>query len=156
MQRHVRDQLDEYLIGELGPDAARQFEEHVRCCRSCETALSEAQSARSYLAWLAPAEAPPVPGPGFYLRVQQSIERKLVWGWFGRLAASLRPRFTYPLALLGLLFMAWTLTFEIDAAEDSIFGFPPSEYSAGLSDEADGVASGDLVLMTLVDMTEED
>ena len=155
MQCHVRDQLDEYLTGELGPDAERQFQEHVRCCRSCETALSEARSARSYLAWLAPAEAPPVPGPGFYLRVHEAIERKLAWGWFGRLAASLRPRFAYPLALLGLLFMAWTLTFEIDAAEDSVFGIPPSQFSASISSELDRVASRDLVLITLVEITEE-
>ena len=59
MQRHVDEQLEAYLAGELAPGAERVFQEHVRQCRSCEQMLAELQSARSVLACLLPEEAPP-------------------------------------------------------------------------------------------------
>ena len=156
MEKHINSRLEEYLAGELRPGEQERVREHLSRCRSCGQALEEAQSARSYLRWLVPEEAPPVPGPGFYVRVQQGIERRLEAGWFGTVVRSWRPRFAYPLLLLGLLFAAWILTFDLDSGDDSIFGFPPTQFSSYISSEADRLESRDLVMMTLVEATEED
>ena len=156
MWKHINSRLEEYLAEELPPGEQQRVREHVSRCRPCRQALEEAQSARSYLRWLVPEEPPPVPGPGFYFRVQQAIERRVEAGWFGVVARSLRPRFAYPLLLLGLLFAAWTLTFDQDPVDESIFGFPPEQFSSNISSEADRLASRDLVMMTLVEAPEED
>ena len=156
MQRHVDEQLEAYLAGELSPDTERVFQAHLRQCHSCEQVLAEAQNARSYLAWLMPEEAPPLPGPGFYLRVQRAIERKTESSWLSVLARSWQPRLAYPLLLLGLLFVAWTLTFEMDVDDDSVFGFPPNQFSSVISSEADGLDSRDLVMTTLIEIVEGD
>ena len=154
MHQHVDDQLDAYLAGELSLDEERVFQEHLRQCRPCEQALAEARSSGSYLAWLVPEEAPPVPGPGFYARVQQNIERKAESSWFGVLAQSWQPRLAYPLLLLGLLFAAWTMTFEMDVDDDGVFGLPPTQFSSVVPSEAERLDSRDLVMTSLVEIAE--
>ena len=156
MRRHVDEQLEAYLAGELSRGSERVFEEHLRQCRSCEQALAEAQNARSYLAWLMPEEAPPLPGPGFYLRVQRAIERKTESNWLSVLARSWQPRLAYPLLLLGLLFVAWTMTFEMDDDDDGVFGFPTNQFSSVISSDADRLDSRDLVMTTLIEIVEGD
>jgi len=156
MQRHVDEQLEEYLTGELSLKEQREIREHLHCCPSCERALAETQSARSYLAWLVPDEAPPAPGPGFYFRVQQAIERKEEASWLAELTRSLQPRLAYPLLLLVLLSAAWTLTFEVDADDDALIVLPPTQFSATISTEAERRVSRDLVMASLVEEIEED
>ena len=155
MGHHFRERLDDYLMARLEPVEKREFEKHLRHCRSCESALAEALATRSYLAWLSPSEAPPVPGAGFYFRVQQAIEGKQASGWFTNLAA-LHPRFAYPLLLLTLLFAAWTLSLEMETVEETIFGFPPTEFSQTISSEGERLQSRDRVMMSLVQMEERD
>ena len=154
MHQHVDDQLEAHLAGELSPDQEGVFQEHLRQCRSCEQTLAEARSARSCLAWLLPEEAPPVPGPGFYARVQQNIERKAESSWFGVLAQSWQPRLAYPLLLLGLLFAAWTMTFEMDVDDDGVFGLPPTQFSSVVPSEAERLDNRDLVMTSLVEIAE--
>ena len=156
MHQHVDEQLEAHLAGELSLDEERVFQEHLRQCRSCEQTLAEARSARSYLAWLLPEEAPPVPGPGFYARVQQNIERKAESSWFGVLAQSWQPRLAYPLLLFGLLVAAWTMTFQMDVEEESVFGFPSTQFSSLVPSEAERLDNRDLVMTSLVEIAEED
>jgi len=156
MQRHVDAQLEEYLTGELSLREQREIREHLRGCPACERALAETRSSRSYLAWLVPEEAPPVPGPGFYLRVQGAIERKAESSWLAELTRSWQPQLAYPLLLLVLLSAAWTLTMEVEADDDALVVLPATQFSATISTEAERLLSRDLVMASLVEATEGD
>jgi anti-sigma factor RsiW len=155
MRHLVEEQLEEYLGGELSFEDERVFEEHLQQCRACARSLAAARSSHSYMAWLVPEEAPPAPGPGFHFRVERAIERKLESSWLAQLSRSLRPRLAYPLVLLMLLSVAWTLTLEVDAEEEILAAFP-AQFSAAISSEADRIDSRDLVMATLVDLTDEE
>jgi anti-sigma factor RsiW len=155
MRHLVEEQLEEYLGGELSFEDERVFEEHLQQCRACARSLAAARSSHSYMAWLVPEEAPPAPGPGFHFRVERAIERKLESSWLAQLSRSLRPRLAYPLVLLMLLSVAWTLTLEVDAEEEILAAFP-AQFSATISSEADRIDSRDLVMATLVDLTDEE
>ena len=156
MRGHVQDQMDAYLAEALGPEARRDFERHVQSCRACGDALGEAQSVRGYLQWLVSDEASPEPGPDFYLRVRESIERKQVSGWLGSLSVALHPRLAYPLLVLGLLLMAWALTFPGGNAEDELMAMEfPSAQFAGLSfTEVGQTITYDDVMLSLVEVSE--
>lgn len=156
MRRHVDELLEEYLAGELSLKEQREMRDHLHGCPSCERALAEAQNSRSYLAWLVPEEAPPAPGPGFYLRVERAIERKAESSWLAELTRSLQPRLAYPVLLLVLLSAAWTLTFEVDADDDALFAFSPTQFSTTITTEAERLDLRDLVMASLVEVEEED
>jgi anti-sigma factor RsiW len=156
MRRHVNAQLEEYLTGELSLREQREIREHLRGCPSCERAVAEAQNSRSYLAWLVPEEAPPVPGPGFYFRVQRAIERKADSNWLSDLSRSLQPRLVYPVLLLALLSAAWTLTFEVVDFDDDALVVLPTHFSLTVTTEADRLDLQDLVMASLVEVEEED
>ncbi len=155
MRHLVEEQLEEYVGGELPPDRERAFEEHLHVCGRCAQSLAEARSSRSYLAWLVPEEAPPVPGPGFYFRVQKAIEQRMESSWLADLTRSLQPRLAYPLLLLLVLSAAWTMTIEVEADDDTDSAFP-TQFSAMIFSEADRLDSRDLVMATLVDVTDEE
>jgi anti-sigma factor RsiW len=156
MRRHVDELLEEYLAGELSLREQREVREHLHGCPSCERALAETQNSRSYLAWLVPEEAPPVPGPGFYVRVQRAIERKADSSWLSELSRSLQPRLVYPVLLLVLLSAAWTLTIEVDADDDALTVLPSTPFSTTVSTEAERLVSRDLVMASLVEVEGED
>jgi anti-sigma factor RsiW len=155
MRHLVDEQLEEYLAGELTSEEERLFTQHLRQCRSCADSLAEARNSRSYMAWLVPDEAPPVPGPAFYFRVQSSIERKMQSSWLTELSRSLQPRLAYPLVLLMLLSVAWTFSVDGDAEEDMLAAFP-AQFSTTISSETERLDSRDLVMATLVDLTDEE
>ena len=155
MRHLVEEQLEEYLGGELSSSEEHAFGEHLNRCHACARALAEARSSHSYMAWLVPEEAPPTPGPGFHLRVQRAIEHRMESSWLAELTRALRPRLAYPLMLLVLLSVAWTLSVEVEYDDDSVFAFP-TQFSDTISSEADRLDSRDLVMATLVDVTEEE
>jgi anti-sigma factor RsiW len=155
MRHLAEEQLEEYLGGELSFEEERVFEEHLHLCRACAQSLAEARSSRSYMAWLVPEEAPPAPSPGFYFRVQGAIDRRMESSWLADLTRSLQPRLAYPLVLLMLLSAAWTLSVEVDAEEDLLAAFP-TQFSTTISSEAERLDSRDLVMATLVDLTDEE
>lgn len=155
MRHLVEEQLEEYLSGELSSEEERRFEEHLQLCRACSRSMAEARSSRSYMAWLVPEEAPPVPSPGFYFRVQRAIERRMESSWLADLTRSLQPRLAYPLLLLMLLSAAWGLTIRMDTEDDFVFAFP-NRFSTTISSETERLDSRDLVMATLVDVTEEE
>ena len=156
MMRHLmEEQLEEYLDGELSSDMERAVEEHLRGCRRCSRSLDEASSSRSYMAWLVPQEAPPVPGPGFHFRVQKAIEQRMESSWLADLTRSLQPRLAYPLLLLVMLSAAWTMTIDVEADDVTESAFP-TQFSAVIFSEADRLDSRDLVMATLVDVTDEE
>ena len=155
MRHLVEEQLEEYLGGELSSEEEQAFEEHLQQCRACTESLAEARSSHTYMAWLVPEEAPPVPGPGFYFRVQRAIVRKMESSWLADLTRSLQPRLAYPLLLLLLLSAAWTLTMDVDGEEEILAAFP-AQFSATIFSEADRLDSRDLVMATLVDVTDEE
>ena len=154
MRNHVRYRIEEYLMGLLDADAQRNFEQHIGSCRSCRKALQDSRDADSYLKWLLPLEAIPLPGPEFYSRVEKSIEKKLDSGWFSNLAAVLYgPRLVYPLLFLflGLLLAAWAQTVSTEWGEAGVLGIPPARFSGTISSEADRANSRDLVMVSLME-----
>ena len=155
MRHLVEEQLEEYLGGELSSEEERAFADHLQRCGACARSLAEARSSRSYMAWLVPEEAPPAPSPGFYFRVQRSIDRRMETSWLADLTRSLQPRLAYPLMLLMLLSAAWTLSLEVDVDDDLLNAFP-AQFSTTISSEAERLDSRDLVMATLVDLTDEE
>jgi len=154
MTAHVIHQLDAYLERMLDPHTLAQFDQHVASCRSCRNAWIAAREARQCIEWLKPTEAPPMPGPEFYVRVQQSIDKRLSRSWFENLGAAMRPRLAYPLIFLSLLTAAWTLTSEVREPEEglSAIEYPAAEFSQMAYTTSDIEASEDLVMMNLVDL----
>ena len=155
MRHLVEEQLEEYLAGELTSIEEHAFGEHLDRCQACAESLAAARNSRSYMAWLVPEEAPPAPSPSFYFRVQSSIERKMESSWLTELTRSLQPRLAYPLLLLVLLSVAWTFSVEVDADDDIIAAFP-AQFSSTISSEAERLHSRELVMATLVDLTDEE
>ena len=157
MREHVLHRLDAYLEEMLDPRALEQFDRHVAVCASCRKALVAAREARQCLDWLKPDEAPPVPGPEFYVRVQQSIDKRLSHSWFENLGAVMRPRLAYPLVFLSLLIAAWTLTSDVREPEEGLAAieYPATEFAHMSFTTSDIQASKDLVMMNLVELTTE-
>ena len=158
MQGHVTEWIDEYLDAALSPEVSRRFEQHVVGCRSCERSLREIEDARSCLRWLSSPEAPPSPGPEFYIKVQQSIEQKMDPGFWGHIGIALHgPRLAYPLVFLflGLLLTAWGTALPNDWTEAGVLDIPPAQYSAAVS-EAEMIQNREMVMISLVETSEGD
>lgn len=155
MRHLVEERLEEYMSGELSPGEQLAFEEHLASCSACSRSMAEARSSHSYMAWLVPEDAPPAPSPGFYFRVQRAIDRKAESSWLADLTRVLQPQLAYPLLLLMLLSAAWTLTIDLGAEEELLSAFP-AQFPAAIFSEADRIDSRDLVMATLVDVTEEE
>ena len=157
MAEHIREWLEAYLEGVLDPVSQDGFDRHVAQCGSCRKALDAALNARQCLDWLVPAEAPPVPGPEFYARVERSIERRLARNWFDSLGAVMQPRLAYPLLVLGLLAAAWTFTYDNREPEEGLAAieYPAAEFAQMSITMADHDRSEDLVMMNLVEVPEE-
>lgn len=156
MGNHIQDQIDAYLAERLSRRQQGLLEQHVGNCRLCQTALQEAQAARAYLQWLAPSEPPPQPGPAFYYRVQEAIERKRTSGWFRSWAAALHPHLAYPMTGLVLLLLAWALTYPSPDSEEGLLAmeFPSTEFvQLSFSDE-DWILGRDLAMKSLVEVPE--
>ena len=155
MHRHVKDQIDAYLSPELDVQDRRAFDQHVASCPGCKNAFQEAAQAQAYLQWLAPSEAPPKPGPGFYARLQQSIETRRVSSWFGDFAAGLHPRLAYPLLGFMVLLVAWTLTFVYprEGSEPGLAAleFSSTEFVSFSFSGVDRAHGRDLVILSLVE-----
>lgn len=157
MGRHVKDRLDEYLTQRLDAESRQEVERHLGVCSSCQQALEETESARAFLQWLVPLDDPPEPGPGFYVRVRESIESRRPYGWFDTLAAGLSLRLSYPVALLGLLVVAWVLTFQQRDGDEALVAmeFPSVEFATMAFSGADRSTAEDQVILSLVEMPEE-
>ena len=155
MRHIIEDQLDAYVTETLAPESRREIEQHVAGCRTCREAVEVARSAGFYLQWLSPTEAPPEPGPGFYLRLQESIERKRYSGWFTSLAVA-RPRLAYPLLLLGCLLMVWTLTVPPFMSEEDLVAmeFPLVQGTATSRYAANPSLTQDDVMLSLFELAE--
>lgn len=151
---HITTQMDAYLEGLLDPASQEQLQQHAAVCGPCRRALQQAQEARQYVAWLRPTEAPPVPGPDFYARVQQSIEKRLSRNWFEVLGEAMRPRLAYPIIILALLTAAWTLTSDVREPEEGLAAieYPATEFAQMAFTMSDRELSEDLVMMNLVDL----
>lgn len=156
MADHIQDRLDAYLEEMLDSGTQAAFDLHVGKCGSCRRAVKAAREVRQCLNWLVPAEAPPVPGPEFYARVEQSIGRRLSRNWFDALGAAMRPRLAYPLLFLGLLTAAWTFTSDIREPEEGMteIEYPSAEFAQMSYTTADHDLSEDLVMMNLVELPE--
>ncbi|MBI3935032.1 MAG: zf-HC2 domain-containing protein [Acidobacteria bacterium] len=157
MTKHVLDRLDAYLEEMLDSRSLEQFERHVADCGFCRKALLAAREAGRCMDWLLAAEAPPVPGPDFYVRVQQSIDKRLSRNWFENLAAAVHPRLAYPMIFLGLLAAAWTFTYERWQPEEGLAAieYPATEFAQMSFTMADRELSEDLVMMNLVELSAE-
>ena len=158
MREHVLHRLDAYLEDMLDSRSLEQFARHVAGCGSCRKALVAAREASQCLDWLKPDEAPPVPGREFYVRIQQTIDKRLSRSWFENLGAVMRPRLAYPLVFLSLLTAAWTLTSDVREPEEeglAAIEYPATEFAHMSFTTADIQASEDLVMMNLVELTTE-
>ena len=156
MSEHIGNRLDAYLEGMLDTVAAEQLEQHFARCGNCQRSVMAARKARGLLGWLVPAESPPEPGPGFYLRVEEAIERRLARNWFENLGAALRLRLVYPLVFLGLLVVVWTFTAQHRDPEEGLTAieYPTTEFAQIAFTTADHDQSEDLVMRNLVALPE--
>jgi hypothetical protein len=154
MSAHIHEWLDAYLERTLDTASEERFHRHVSDCRSCRKALTSAREARQCIDWLLPADPAPVPGPEFYYRLEQSIDRRISRNWFENLAGAVQPRLAYPLVFLGLLTAAWTLTFDPPQMEEGFAAieYPASEFAQMAFTTADRELSEDLVMMNLVEL----
>jgi anti-sigma factor RsiW len=152
---HVTGQIEDYCGGMLSADERTAFELHLAGCPRCKAELQAVTRAQQCLEWLVPAEAPPVPGPYFYERVRQSIAMERSAGWLGNFVTAMQLRLAYPLAVLCLLLVAWTLTMESREPYEGLieFEYPAREF-AQMSFEASEQGT-ELVVMSLVGMPEE-
>ena len=159
MTHHIIERLDAYLEGLLDPATVAELEFHTARCGSCRMALEAARDSQQCMAWLLPIEAPPEPGPDFYVRVEQSIEQRLARNWFYALAAAMHPRLAYPLVFLALLVAAWGLTNEgmVLEAEEAlvVMEYPATEFAQMAVTGADREFGEDLVMMNLMELPEE-
>lgn len=154
MQFHVTDHFEDYLAGQLRGREHDRFEGHLRNCVSCRQALREAESSRRYLQWLRPSEPPPIPGPDFYVRVRQAIERKPS-GWLGNLAAALHPRLAYPLIFVVLMLAVWTVTLPNGELEElTPLDALTMQFASISFPDADQNHYRDLVMSNLVEVAE--
>ncbi|MBI3896509.1 MAG: zf-HC2 domain-containing protein [Acidobacteria bacterium] len=156
MQFHIREQIEDYLAGRLAELQEReQIERHIRSCSSCRQALREDESSRWYLQWLMLTEAPPAPGPDFYVRVRQSIEQRKSSGWLGNLAAALHPRLAYPLVFMMLMLAAWTVTIPASEMEEvTPLEALTIEFASISFPDSDQNQNRDLVMDSLVEVAE--
>lgn len=158
MANHIHDQLDHYLRDVLEPAARGQFDAHIEACGRCRQLVSEALEADDLLGMLAPTEAPPVPGPNFYFRVQDNIDKNVSQNWFSSLAATMRFQWTYPLVVMGILVAALALTSPNQDAEEGLMAmeYPSTDFAQMSFTEAavDSNLGQDLVIMSLVDVSE--
>ena len=154
MSLHIQERLDDYLDQVLDPGSRDLFDRHVAACGSCRKALLAAREARQCMGWLAPEEAAPLPGPDFYYRLEQSIDKRISRNWFENLAGAMRPRLAYPLLFLGLLAAAWTLTYDLPESAEGLAAieFPGTDFAQMAFTTADRESSEDLVMMNLVDL----
>jgi hypothetical protein len=162
MAEHILEHLDAYLEQTLQPSAQAELERHVAYCATCRQALEAEREARACMTWLLASEAPPQPGPDFYVRVQQSIDQKLSQDWFSALAAAMRPRLAYPMMFLMLLAGAWSYTYDATAVaaptvEDGFTAmeFPAAEFTDLAFSHLEREASEDVVMTSLVSLPEE-
>jgi Putative zinc-finger len=157
LSSHIHNSLDAYLERMLDPVSEDQFDRHVAGCRSCRKALIAAREARQYIDWLLPTDPAPVPGPDFFYRVEQSIEKRVSRNWFENLAGAIRPRLAYPLLFLGLLAAAWTLTYNAPEPEEGLAAieYPAAEFAQMAYTTSDRELSEDLVMMNLVELPVE-
>jgi anti-sigma factor RsiW len=154
MAQHIKNQLDEYLDGLLDSATHAEMERHIARCGSCRKAVEAAQETRQCMDLLMPIETPPVPGPEFYVRVEQSIERRLAWNWFDALGAAMRPRLVYPLLFLGLLAVAWAWTNNVREPDEGLTAieYPTAEFAQMSFTTADHDVSEDMVMTNLVEL----
>jgi anti-sigma factor RsiW len=72
MHAVVKDSLEEYLAGVLGPAARREIETHLKGCESCREDVAGMKQVSLWMQSLK-AEEVLVPAPGFYARVMQEV-----------------------------------------------------------------------------------
>jgi hypothetical protein len=160
LDRHIVERLEAYLEQTLEPAGQLHFERHVARCGSCRAALEAEREARRCMNWLLPTEAPPQPGPDFYVRVQQSIDDRLSLDWFSALAAAMRPKLAYPMIFLLLLAGAWNYTYDSAVAAPPVeegltaMEFPAQEFTDLSFSHLEREASEDVVMMSLVALPE--
>jgi hypothetical protein len=160
MAGHIRERLEAYLEQTLEPSAQAEVERHIVVCGSCRAALEGEREARRCMDWLLSLEAPPQPGPDFYVRVEQSIDQRLSQDWFSVLAAAMRPRLAYPVMFLLLLAGAWGYTYEtassIVPVEEGLTAmeYPAAEFTDLSFSHLEREASEDVVMMSLVALPE--
>jgi len=157
MAQHIKNQLDAYLDGLVDPATHADMDRHIVQCGSCRRAFEAARGARRCMDLLMPVEAPPEPGPGFYARLEQSIERRMARNWFDSLGAVMRPRLVYPLLFLGLLAAAWTLTSDVREPDEGLTAieYPAAEFAQMTFTTAEHDVSEDMVMMNLVELPTE-
>lgn len=97
---HIEELVEGYALRALAPDEYQQVEQHVAVCPPCRQQLRQTQDAAHFLAFAAPAVAPP---PRCKTRVLDKIAREQF------LATPSRPRRTIGVAPVWAAFAAVTL-----------------------------------------------
>ena len=122
MHQTIQDGLEDFLAGTAGREDRVRIEAHLKECAGCRLEVESMQEMSALFSSLRSPD-PPLPPPGFYARVAQSIEKQQPESFW---AAVLEPVFGRRLALASLLVLA-TLGTVLMSRE--------TEYAAGPSPE---------------------
>lgn len=157
--RHVIELMDDYLRGGLDPESRTRVEAHLLACHSCRRALDSAGQSSAIMRWLPPPEAAPTPGPDFYYRVMDSIEREQRRGWLMNWAAGLHPRLAVPFLAMGLLLLAWVVSLPRNGQAWTSDGwdeveYPAADFAAMLYSDDSDAARHDRMMDDLFDTAE--
>ena len=125
---HIRESIDDYLQGAMDAASVVRFDSHVAHCRECREALSNARDASTMMSWLPHPEAAPQPGPDFYYRLQESIEKAQTGGWLVRWVVGLQPRLAIPALMMGMLLLAWMISLPRHGSAMTVDGWDEVEY----------------------------
>lgn len=104
--RHVTEFIDDYLQGGMDHAGRAAVESHMSECAECRQSVEAARQSAALLRWLPHPDAPPQPGPDFYLRVQAAIESRQRRSWLLNWTSALQPRLALPAVMMGMLLLA--------------------------------------------------
>jgi anti-sigma factor RsiW len=101
MHQPIRDSLEEYLAGALGPQEQRNLEAHLASCSECRKKVEEIEQQSGMFQALRPSEVPEL-DPSFYARVIDRIDNMRVPSFWSLL---LEPAFAKRLVYSSLLLL---------------------------------------------------
>ena len=86
--KHVTDQIQAYLDGELPPAAVQRFGDHVQACPACRRELAARQALWDQVDRVAPVPTLPPLWPQLAGRLQQRESRPWSWSFRGLAVAA--------------------------------------------------------------------
>jgi predicted anti-sigma-YlaC factor YlaD len=145
MHSLIEDGLEDFLAGTACREQVR-IEAHLKECAQCRKEVEEMKQMSALFATLR-ADNPPVPGPDFYVRVTQRIERDRPGSFWSGI---IEPVFGKRMALASLLVLATLGTVLISRETEEYVTGPSPEMVMAVEKDAPVSIDRDQMLYTLV------